>query len=52
MSRGIGIYGETRFTWQILPRNDGFIQHQGEVTFADKQQETAIVIQVFKQLCL
>ncbi len=50
VNRGIGIYGETRFTWQVLPRNDGFIQHQGEVVFADKQQETAIVIQVFTLL--
>ena len=47
LSRGNGIFGETRVTWQIIPRNDAFIQHQGEVVFADRLQETAIQLQVW-----
>ena len=46
LSRGIGIFGEARVTWQIIPRNDAFVQHQGEVVFADQQQEKSIVLQV------
>ena len=47
LNRGTGVFGEARITWQIIPRNDAFVQHQGEAVFADQQQETSIVLQVY-----
>ena len=48
LSRVSGIFGETRVTWQISPRDlDAFVQRQGQITFGDRQREAIIVLQVF-----
>ena len=49
ITRGSGMFGTIRATWQIVPREiDGFVQHQGEVVFEDKQRDAVITIQVNK----
>ena len=50
LTRGQGIHGQVKVTWQILPRGTtDFTQTQGEVVFEDTQHDTIIVIQVCKQ---
>ncbi|CAH1797156.1 unnamed protein product [Owenia fusiformis] len=44
LTRGEGIYGDVRVTWQIAPWDANFIQNQGDVRFTDLQQFATIVI--------
>ena len=51
VTRGIGRFGEVKVTWQIIPRDvQEFVKLQGEVVFADGQDNQTIVIQVKKNL--
>ena len=47
LKRSMGNFGEVHVTWQIVRRDlDAFVQHQGDVSFADKQESAVITVQV------